>query len=371
MESSKVAINTAISFIIHSLDDLKNSGYEKLAPLIDNIEKLHKRFRDTGTVEYIYGIIETITDYKMYKDTLGLIFSKLCETIHFIVCYIKEKSLYLYEIMILKLFEFYQHILKSNVKTYSKFEELNRIISYIRDDVIRDGNKNNMREKLNEMIYDDPILKILISLLCPPEGKFSSFIELIDGILITNKDSVNRIDQIFSHENCGANPILSTKGNGKNLSNIELLKLKKKEKQDKLDKCKEELSSNSLDDRCCPKNLTISLTSEFNVIEKADVKCSKSSESSESSENLKVPFQRVDSLSLDSEVKQLLEEPTVFTSNVKTVIDKDIEYENPNDRLNRIINKYSKKTKISMDKSPPQETSKDSMIKIMSERRNC
>ena len=62
-------------------------------------------------------------------------------------------------------------------------------------------------------------------------------------------------------------------------------------------------------------------------------------------------------------------ENNVFISNIK-FIDKDIIYENSNDKLNKILNKYSKKGKIYIDKSPPQGTNKDSMNKIISERKN-
>lgn len=364
MESSSVAINTAISFILHSLEEIKKSGYEKLSPLIDQIEILHKKFRETESVDYIYKIITSVTDYETYRDTLGVIFTKLCETIFFIIGYIKNKSLCLYELMVLKLFEFYQYLLKNNVKTYTKFEELDAIIVYIRDDLVRDGNRINMKEKLKELSYDDAVLRILVSLLSPPEGNFSSFVELLDSILLPNTDMIDKINSTLKDLQITIGTVVSSDSN-ETLSPLELLKLKKQEKKDKLTKSKEKLMEN---------DGVFDLENQISNVANLSPELIKDSPS------------KLTSIDSCSENSILIEKP-VFTSIVKSSdsfvykscivsssdsIIKDTDfttYENPNDRLNRILNKYSKKAKVSMDKSPPQGTNSDSMIRVMSERK--
>lgn len=334
MDSPSVAINTSISFIIHSLEELKKKGYCNLTPLIDKIEILHKQFRETESIEYIYKIIASMANYETYRDILGTVFTKLCEIMFLIVSYIKEKSLPFHELIVLKMFEFYEYLLKKNVKTYTKFTELEAIIVYIREDIVKNSNRTNMRENLNNLSYDDAVLRILVSLLCPPEENFSSFVELLDSILLPNRESVDKLNSRLKDFQISTEPVVLDQ----TLSPLELLKLKKKEKHDKLEKSKEDLGMVSIkENKSCD-----SLEEENNS----------SSESPVFTSTMKSS----DSLLCSSYVPP------------KISVDKEEVYENPNDRLNRILNKYSKRGKITMDKSPPQGTNLDSMIRVMAER---
>lgn len=389
MEGAPVAINTAISFIVHTLEDLSKNGYEMLNPLISKIESYHKEYRETGYINSLYKIVETITSYETYRDTLGYLFTKICESFFFIINFIRTKSSSLYDLMVLKLFELYQYFLKSNVKTYTKFTELNNIIEYIRNDIIGKNEKENMRENLTKMTYDDAVLKILISLLCPPEKKFGSFVEMIDGILLPDMNSLKNINSGFFDilnkvSSIGAeNDDKETK---KELSAVERLKLKKAQQKAKLEKCNEKI----IDIESCSCIEGESIKSDENKVEcngipeeidqihtmKSNTIIINQASSPEAVNVTRSPFKRMGSEEVvftatvrsNNDPIVLLKSKLNFTPSPSPTIVKENHIETKSEKLHRILGKYSKLARIQVDKSPPKVEGINSMDKILSDR---
>lgn len=401
MEKSSLVINTAISFIIHSLEDLKNSGHEILSPLIEQIELFHKKFRESGNQEYLQSIFSYISDYKTYKGSLSNVFQKLYEVLSCILLFIKDKSLFIYEKIVLKLLELYQYILIINVKTYLRFEELEEIIRYIRDDIIRDNKRENMREELKKRTYDDVVLKILISLLAPPEEKYNSFIDLIDNILIPDKDTIDKISNSFNK----IKSINKTEDKKQNLSPVELLKLKKKENTKKPQLIPEDKLQNEIESLIKDDSKPNSSVKFHTVMD--DLLKDLSNETEELINNVEKNTNKFNTLELNKEI--IDENPTVHHYNKQQdspeikkhvhihqpdekevfigTIKSNYEYEskshrkdfsppiikesheNKDDKLKRILAKYSKHGRFEMDKSPPVGKNSNSMLKILSDRK--
>lgn len=408
MENSSVVINTVISFIIHSLEDLKNSGYEILSPVIIEIEKIHRNFRESGNKDYLYKMVSYFSDYKGYGHDLGEIFIKLREILSSIVNFLKEKSLFVYEMIVLKLIEFYHYILKVNVKTYLKFEELEEIIRYIREDIIRDNKRENMKEELKKRTYDDVILKMLLSLLNPPDKKYNSFIEFIDMVLIPDQSSSDNISQTL---NKIQNKDKMEENKKENLSSIELLKLKKKEKEIKQtnnneDKPQSEteniINDNSVKIHTVMDDLLKDLmnqtdelidelkenNNEFNIDHNNFMKLNYEDQeiSGNSCEEYFSKYhytKKQESPECKTPITNHSDEKIIFTENIKTNYNDKIElimkdsspliikekYENKDDKIKRILAKYSKCGKNDLDKSPPIGTNNDSMNKILNDRK--
>ena len=131
MENTNIAINTAISFIVHSLEELKNKGYDTLLPIIEYIKNYQNMLYKSYSSDYLNSIMAYLTDYKLYKDNFSSLFSKISLVLTTISEWIKDKSSYLHYNVMLSVFEFYYEFLKVNVKTYLKFDELKEIIRFI------------------------------------------------------------------------------------------------------------------------------------------------------------------------------------------------------------------------------------------------
>lgn len=230
MEKVNVVINTAISFLLHSLEQLKTKGYENLSDVVNYVISCKESFLKTYSIEYLYNIISYLTNYKLYGECLSSLFSKFCDLLNTICEWLNNKTSYIYDCIVLKMFEYYYQFLKMHVKKYLKFEELEEIINYIRVEVIEKRNKIDINIELNKRLYDDSIVRILAALLIPTKEHFNSIIEWIDYILVSEKKEESK---------CSDDNQISEM----DLSPIELLKKKRKERKNlspKMNKCTSE-----------------------------------------------------------------------------------------------------------------------------------
>lgn len=292
MENQNMIINNTTSFIIHLLKEIKKSGNDELSSLIQKIEILHKEYKQTDSNDFLYKFLACVCDYKTYKTHLTHILTKVCEVINSIAKSIKQKYENFYISLISNLLELYKMLLKQHVKTYLNFKELNILIDYLK---ISDSESINY-EYLESLLYNDPIIRIIISFIIPLKKQYGSFIEMLDMILIPTKtilENDSSKDEIFKSKQ----------------SPMDILKQKRKEKH----------------------------------------------------------------LSPTTETIEIKEEQ-VFTESVKTkhsspiTIVKEVEETN-DEKIRKLLNKYSKKSIVELDKSP-QNSPQNTMIKIIMDRDN-
>lgn len=169
--SASIGINTAISFIVHTLEDLQRKCFPFLKPLIDMIEHYHREFRNNGSVEYLQKILDQLNSYQTYKDVMSYFFDLCVDVMNDIICYLRKNYHNFLQELTVRLLEIYSYFLNNYVKCYLKNDELHKIICYLKGVA--------SRETLMEMMYDDSILTMIISILYPPESTIGSIISLI------------------------------------------------------------------------------------------------------------------------------------------------------------------------------------------------
>lgn len=173
--STTVAINTAISFFVHTLEAFEHKGFPFLRPLIETIEHYHKQFRNNGSIEYLQKIIDQLNTYQIYKDAMKYMFDLGADIISDIIAYLRKNYNEFLQTLAVHLLELYSYFLKIYVKHYLKNEELRKIIDYLKGVA--------SKETLMEMIYDDSILIMIISILYPPESTIGGVINMISDVM--------------------------------------------------------------------------------------------------------------------------------------------------------------------------------------------
>lgn len=169
--STTVAINTAISFFIHTLEDLECKYFPFLRPLIDLIEHYHKKFRMNGSIEYIQKIIDQLNSYQTYKDMTSYLFNMVIDMMKDIMCYLRSNYNEFLQVLTVHLLEIYDYVITNYIKSYLKKAELQKIIEYLKGVATR--------ETLMEMMYDDSIVYMIISILFPVESHIGGIISFI------------------------------------------------------------------------------------------------------------------------------------------------------------------------------------------------
>lgn len=200
--SATVAINTAISFLIYTLEDIEHKGFQFLRPLIEMLEHYHKQFRNNGDIEYLQKMIDQLNSYQTYKDVMSYMFDLSASIIGDIICYMRRNYIDFLQMTIVRMLELYNYFLDNYVKDYLKFTELQRLIDYLKGSIDK--------ETLMKMIYDDSIVTMIVSILYPYNNEIDNLVSIISGafspqpcsmmhINDENKDSIQN-DELLVHQ---------------------------------------------------------------------------------------------------------------------------------------------------------------------------
>lgn len=200
--SATVAINTAISFLIYTLEDVECKGFQFLRPLIEMLEHYHKQFRNNGDIEYLQKMIDQLNSYQTYKDVMSYMFDLSASIIGDIICYMRRNYIDFLQMTIVRMLELYNYFLDNYVKDYLKFTELQRLIDYLKGSIDK--------ETLMKMIYDDSIVTMIVSILYPYNNEIDNLVSIISGafspqpcsmmhINDENKDS-DQNDELLVHQ---------------------------------------------------------------------------------------------------------------------------------------------------------------------------
>lgn len=195
MDSYNVAINTAINFIEVTLEEMKRMGHENLTPIIEQIKEYHSTFFNTYSPECLYNLIAYLSDFTKCQDNMSELFSKICFVFKVICDWVENKKNNLYELMLLKLFEYYHSFLSINVKTYLKFDQLQEIIRFLREDAVK---CKDLNKEFSRRLYDDSIVKLLGTILSPPNEHITSLIKWVDNIIVGNRTGEKSISRCSS-----------------------------------------------------------------------------------------------------------------------------------------------------------------------------
>lgn len=304
-------IDTTISFLIQFLENIQN---EYIVDLVKIIKKSHIEYKKSNDpnklnefVSYLANSTNSTISQK-YKDGVTNISDKLYEIFQQIILYMRNKSVILLEIIVVKFLEFYLIFLKYKVKDYLRFSELNTLINFLNKCILNGENYSN--EIINNL-YDDPIVNFIVGLFLTSDFKSSSFVNLVDSLLIgSNNKEENKTPS---------------------LSEFELLKIKKLEKISKLQNISE--------------------------LNQTSGKGSVSSPPTVKSHNI--------SIVLTPEIGHFVKEESSFQLN--TIVKSCVE--SKKDKIKIILCKYGNSKKSSYDKSPPLTSVNEDIDSIILSRR--
>lgn len=189
MNTTDVILNTSISFIIHSLEEYRKNGHEFLKPCIQIIDKYHKEYMITGNYDCFYTMIDKIYQTK-HLD--GLV-EKALDVFSRIALPTEHKEYY--KMLIVALLEFYQYFLKIQVQSYLKFKELNELIEYLNSTSIDDSNYHTVTDDVKKRLYNDVVVRMIVSPLFANKAKYTSFIDWLDSMFVKGENKGARKEE--------------------------------------------------------------------------------------------------------------------------------------------------------------------------------
>lgn len=190
---SSVAVNTAISFIIHTLDDLKGKGFSSLNHLIKMIETYQRKFKFDSDINHLFYILNELKSFKVQKEIINNIIKMTVYIFEDIINYLRTNHVEFLNKITIYALEIYSYFLDVYVKSYLKFNELKMIIQLL---------KEGKFEQVKEMLYDDYIVKMIVSMSITQEqtSKVVSFINEISSMFSREdiKDEIKSSSEILS-----------------------------------------------------------------------------------------------------------------------------------------------------------------------------